>query len=314
MSKKIVIVGSYNVGLFLTGRKIPKVGETLIGDVFHEGGGGKGSNQAIAAALLGADVSFVGRIGTDKYGKDALALYDRMNISTNYITIDDTIHSGISVIFVDADGNNSIMVVPGANDNLSGEDIDNAAELFSGAGFVGFQLENKIDTVLYGIRRAHELGAVTLLDPAPAQKLPDDIYPCIDYIKPNEHEAATLTGINVVDAASAIEAGRWFLAHGVKHAVITLGGNGAVLVDSEGEFVYRAPEMDAPVVDTTGAGDCFSGALLSKMAQGVSVKEAIPFALCAASLSTTRAGVVEALPSIDEANAFYNKKGSALII
>ena len=313
MSKKIVIVGSYNVGLFLTGKKIPKVGETLIGDVFSESGGGKGSNQAIAAAILGADVTFVGRIGTDKYGKDALALYDRMNISSDYITIDDTIHSGISVIFVDADGNNSIMVVPGANDNLSAADIDNAAEVISKADFVGFQLENKLDTILYGIRRAHELGATTLLDPAPAQKLPDDIYPCIDYIKPNEHEATTLTGIPVVDAASAIEAGRWFLAHGVKHAIITLGGNGAVLVDGEGEFIYKAPEMDKPVVDTTGAGDCFSGALLSKMAQGASAKDAIPFALCAASLSTTKAGVVDALPSLEDANDLYNKKGSGLI-
>lgn len=314
MKSKIVVVGSYNVGLFLMGQKIPNVGETLIGDRFYEGGGGKGSNQAVAAALLGADVTFSGRIGSDQYGADALAMYRKFSISTDYIAVDDTIHSGISVIFVDGEGNNSIMVVPGANNNLSKADIDNAAPVMREAAFVGFQLENSLETVLYGMRKAHELGAAVLLDPAPAQPLPDDIYPYIDYIKPNEHEAATLSGIPVTDAASALEAGRWFLKRGVKHAIITLGGNGAVLVDASGETVYAAPALSAPVVDTTGAGDCFSGALLSRLGEGCPVREAIPFALCAASLSTTKAGVIESLPTLEEANALFEAQGAKLIL
>ena len=314
MKRKIVIFGSYNVGLFLSGDRIPGVGETVIGERFTEGGGGKGSNQALAAAVLGADVAFVGRVGDDRYGRDALALYGRLGVSAEHVIVDGTIHSGISVIFIDREGSNSIMVVPGANANLSPADIDREADLIAQAGFVGFQLENALETVLHGLRRAHGAGAVTLLDPAPAQLLPEAIYPCIDIIKPNEHEASILTGIPVTGPGSALEAGRWFRTRGVRSAVVTLGGNGAVLVDDTGEAVYRVPRLDVPVCDTTGAGDCFSGALLCRLAEGVPMREAIPYAMCAASLSTTRPGVVESLPRPEEVRALADAQGPSLMI
>jgi len=214
MKKAITIVGSYNVGLFLKGQRLPEVGETITADQFVEGAGGKGSNQAIAAAMFGADVKFIGRVGVDSYGKYALDLYKKVGISRELVTIDKSIHSGISVILIDKDGRNMISVALGANLKLSKQDIDRAKEVMEKSLLVGFQLENKLDTVFYGIRRAHELGTMTFLDPAPAAKLPDGLYPCIDIIKPNETEAGILTGIEVKDVRSAAAAGRWLLERG----------------------------------------------------------------------------------------------------
>ena len=306
MAKKTVtVVGSYNVGLFLKGQRLPTVGETVIGDKFHEGGGGKGSNQAVAASQLGAQTRFVGRIGTDKYGDDALAMYKRLGINTDMIKIDDGIHSGISVIIIDKDGKNLISVVPGANFNLSNEDIDAAEKAFAESGIVGFQLENKLEVIDYAIRKVHSMGAQTLLDPAPAVKLPEDLFPFIDYIKPNETEAAILSGIQVEDATSAEKAGQWFLDHGVKTAIITLGEQGSVLVTDGKVAHFAPPQVDA--IDTTGAGDVFSGALMTALSQGKTIEDSIVFANHAAALSVTRLGVIEAIPKLEEVLAFIGK-------
>lgn len=292
--KQITVIGSYNVGLFLKGKDIPMPGQTLIGDTFTEGGGGKGSNQAVAAAKLGADAYFVGRIGTDNYGENALKMYEELNISSEYIRKDESIHTGISVIFIDDQGNNSIMVIPGANYHLSNDDIDAAVPAMEKSMIVGFQLENSLDVVGYGIKKAFETGACTLLDPAPAQPLPDELYPYIKILKPNEHEAAILSGIQVTDKESAIKAGEWFVEKGVQTAIITLGDKGAVLVEKDRQLFF--PSMKVEAVDTTGAGDCFSGALMAGLAQGMKMEEAIPFAHKAAAISTTCLGVIEALP------------------
>jgi len=291
----VVVAGSYNVGLFLKGTQIPGIGETCMGETFHEGSGGKGSNQALAAGKLGADTVFVGCIGNDDYGKAALQLYDSLGVSTQYIRVDNTIHSGISVIFIDKDGNNSIMVIPGANYHLSNEDIDNAVPAMKQSCIVGFQLENALDVVCYGIKKAREVGARTLLDPAPARKLPDELYSYINIIKPNEHEAAILSGIPVTDKESAVKAGKWFLDRGVETAVITLGKQGAVLVEKDKTAYFPARQVTA--VDTTGAGDCFSGALMAALADGKTIEDAIEFAHIAASISVTTLGVVESLPT-----------------
>lgn len=299
--KQITVVGSYNVGLFLKGDSIPKVGQTLIGHTFTEGGGGKGSNQALAAGKLGAESYFVGCIGEDSYGKFALKLYKDMGVSSEYIRVDNTIHSGISVIFIDSKGNNSIMVVPGANFHLNEKDIDNAAKIFRKSAIVGFQLENEANIVAYGIKTAKKEGATVLLDPAPARKLPDELYGYIDIIKPNEHEATTLSGIEVTDIKTAEMAGRWFIEKGVKSAIITLGESGAVLVEKERCAFFPARKVDA--VDTTGAGDCFSGALMAALSKGKTIDEAIKFAHIAASISVTKLGVVEALPDLEQVEA-----------
>jgi len=296
--KNITVIGSYNVGLFLKGDRLPSVGETVIGYKFHEGGGGKGSNQAVAASLLGGSTRFIGRIGNDKYGQDALAMYKRLGINSDTIKIDTDIHSGISVILIDKDGHNLISVVPGANFNLSKDDIDAAEKAFAESCIVGFQLENRLEVIDYAIRKAHSLGAKTLLDPAPAVKIPDDLFPCIDYIKPNEIEANILTDIQVKDIAGAVKAGRWLIERGVKTAIITLGEQGAVLVTDGASKHFSPPKVDA--LDSTGAGDIFSGALMTALSKDKSIEDAINFANHAAALSVTRLGVIESIPELTE--------------
>ncbi len=223
----VTIVGSYNVGLFLKGEKLPGPGETQIGQKFYEGGGGKGSNQAIAAAMLGAEVRFIGKIGCDKYGQDALRLYEQKGVSRQSIKIDGSLHTGISVIIIDAKGDNLISVVPGANLLLSKEELDQEAEVIAQSRLVGFQLESDPDVVVHGIKMAHAMGVPTLLDPAPVQSLPDDIYRHLTYIKPNEHEAAALTGIDVVDPDSAVKAAHVLLGKGVGNVIVALGETAA---------------------------------------------------------------------------------------
>jgi len=298
----VTVVGSYNVGLFLKGQRLPTPGETIIGDAFHEGGGGKGSNQAIAASMFGVETRFIGRIGTDKYGSDALAMYKRLGVSTDYIRIDKTIHSGISVILIDKDGNNLISVIPGANFNLSRDDIDKSQEAIKNSSIVGFQLENRLEVVDYAIRKVHSMGVKTLLDPAPAVKLPDDIYPHIDFIKPNETEAHILTGIKVKKPADAEKAGRRLVDKGAGVAIITLGEEGAVVVRNGQSKLFEPPKVNA--VDTTGAGDVFSGGLMASLARGKSLEEAVVFANYAAALSVTKLGVIEAIPSLAEVVKF----------
>ena len=300
----ISIVASYNVGFFLKGQRLPEPGETVIADSFYEGGGGKGSNQALAASVLGATTRLVVRIGKDRYGDDALAMYDHYGISTNFIYRDPTVHSGISVILIDQNGHNMISVAPGANFNLSEEDIDSAAGAFADSCLVGFQLENRVGVVEYGIREVHALGVATFLDPAPATRLPEDLFPCVDYIKPNEHEAGVLTGIPVRGVEDALRAGRWFIEHGVKTAIVTLGELGAVWVSQNTQGHYLPPAVHA--IDTTGAGDTFSGAFMAAFSKGEPLEESIRFANTAAAMSVTRLGVVEAIPQLNEVKAFQS--------
>lgn len=298
---RITVVASYNVGLFLKGERLPGPGETVIADQFYEGGGGKGSNQALAAAVLGAPTRIVVRLGMDKYGDDAWAMYERHEISTDFIIRDPSIHSGISVIIIDRCGHNLISAAPGANYKLCQKDIDRAEPAFLDACLVGFQLENRLEVVEYAIRKVHGMGVKTLLDPAPAAKLREDLYPCIDFIKPNEHEAEILTGLRVESVEEAICAGHWLLRHGVKVAIITLGALGAVWVTEAEEGHLLPPKVDA--IDTTGAGDIFSGAFMAGLAQGKALEDCVRFANAAAALSVTRLGVVDAIPRLHEVTA-----------
>lgn len=301
----VTIVGSYNVGLFLKGKRLPAPGETVIADEFVEGGGGKGSNQAVAAALFGADVRFVGCVGSDKYGEDALAMYTRLGISIEHVRIDPSIHSGISVILIDENGANLISVAPGANLNLSADDIDAAEPILKRSGVVGFQLENDHDTVFHAIRKTHDLGIQVFLDPAPAVKLPEDLYPHIDIVKPNETEAFILTGIEVADPSSAEAAGKWFVNRGVKTALVTLGAGGVVRVNDTGAEHFAAPKVEA--IDSTGAGDIFSGGFLAALASGKTEDEALKWANAAAALSTTKLGVIESIPKVEVVEDFLGR-------
>ena len=303
--KTITIVGAYNIDLSMKGPRLPVLGETVTADQFKQGAGGKGSNQALTAALFGADIKFVARVGSDSYGRYGLDLYKKVGISTEFITVDKTVHSGISFILIDRGGKNMISVALGANLKLSKADIDRARQVIEKSMLAGFQFENDLDTVLYALRMAHEKGVPTFLDPAPARAIPADAYRYIDIIKPNETEASVITGIKVDDVASAESAGRWLVKRGVKTAIVTMGERGAVLVDGKTSRHFPAPPVKA--VDSTGAGDIFSGVFMSAVAAGKAMAEAIEFASAAAALSTTRMGVFESIPSPVEVGSFILK-------
>ena len=297
-SRLVTIVGSYNVGLLFKSQRLPSPGETIIAEQFCEVAGGKGSNQALATAMLGGQVQFVACVGDDRYGDDAFATFERQHINTKYVRRDSTTHTGMGAVLVDQGGRNLISVAPGANYNLSEKDIDAAEGAFEKSLVVGFQLENRIEVVEYAIRKVHSRKVKVLLDPAPAAKLPDDIYPCIDFIKPNEHEAKILTGIVVTDVKSAARAGRWLVDRGVGVALITLGQLGAVSVTADQEEHYAAHQVDA--TDTTGAGDVFSGAFLAAYSRGDTLDQCVRFAGAAAAISVTRLGVLESIPQLGE--------------
>jgi ribokinase len=304
-TKRITIIGSYNVGFFFKGKRMPILGETIIGDEFIESGGGKGSNQAIATAAFGADTNFIGMLGADKYAIDALNMYKKWGISIDRVKIVPGLQTGMSVMIIDDKGNNIISVIPGANCSLLTTDIDQERELIQSSYIVGFQLENKHETIFYGIKSSKEWGTITYLDPAPATALPEELYASIDIIKPNETEATILTGIEVNDVNSAIAAGQWLLNKGVQKVIITLGEKGVVLVTKDEEKYFKAPKVKA--VDTTGAGDIFSGCFLSMLAKGKSLHDAIKKAVFAASLSTIKIGVIGSIPTIEELIEFELK-------
>ena len=309
-STSVTVIGSYNVGLFFRGGHLPAIGETVIGDEFYEGAGGKGSNQALAASRFGAITTFIGRIGLDRYGDDAVATYKAMGVDARRIIVDPTTHTGISVILIDDVGRNMIVVVPGANANLCDSDLDRHVDVLQASRIVGFQLENRLDVVAYGIRLAHGMGVLTFLDPAPAVALALDLYPEIDFIKPNETEAAALTGLPVTTLAEAERAAQWFVDRGVGTAIVTLGERGVTVVSTEGPRHYEAPPVDS--IDTTGAGDTFAGALLAQIGGGATVDDAVQFANHAAALSVTRLGVVSAIPETEEVLAFMHGRRASL--
>jgi ribokinase len=300
--KMITIVGAYNIDLCMKGQRLPALGESVTADRFIQGAGGKGSNQAVTAALFGADITFVARVGSDSYGRFGLDMYKKLGMSTEFVTVDHTAHSGISIILIDKAGKNMISMALGANLNLSTADIDRAGHVIERSMLAGFQFENNLDTVLYGLRMAHDKGVLTFLDPAPAREIPEDTYRYIDIIKPNETEASIITGIKVHDTASAESAARWLVERGVKTVVVTLGEQGAMLV--EGNIARHFPAPSVKAIDSTGAGDIFSGAFMAALASGKNTPEAIEYATAAAALSTTRLGVIDSIPSRKEVDSF----------
>lgn len=306
MGGKIVITGSYNASIFLKGDRIPQIGETCTGTTYFSSAGGKGSNQAIAAVYQGGNVKYVGKLGNDTYAQEARSIYRKLGMDAGCIYQDDRAHTGIAVIFIDDQGNNSIMVVPGANLRLTADEILDAVGMEEEVFMAGFQLENDVQEICTSICRLHGMGIQTLLDPAPAVPLPREVYPSITVIKPNEHEAALLSGIPIRTKEDALRAGEWFLGRGVKAALITLGAGGSVLVTGEDKNWIPAPRVEA--VDSTGAGDIFSGSFMAALGSGKDYLQAARQASCAAALSVTRMGVLEAMPTEQETLELMNKE------
>jgi ribokinase len=295
---KITIIGSSNTDMVIKSGHLPAPGETVLGGDFFMNPGGKGANQAVAAARLGGEVHFVCKVGKDVFGETALQQFKQDGINTQFVTQDPLAPSGIALINVDAKGENCITVASGANNCLSKGDIDAASEIFEAGDFVLTQLETPLETVVYAAKIAAKKGLKVVLNPAPAAELPAELFPHLYAITPNETEAEFLTGIPVNDLLSAEKAANILLHKGVQHVIITLGAEGALYktaYDTE-----HIPVAKVEAKDTTAAGDCFNGALVVGLSEGMSWTEAITFACKAASISVTRLGAQASMPRLEE--------------
>lgn len=290
---KIVVVGSSNTDMVARAPKLPGPGETVLGGAFVMAAGGKGANQAVAAARLGGDVTFIARVGADLFGEQAVQGFEADGIRTDYIVRDPDAPSGVALIGVDeTTGENSIIVAPGANARLSIEDIEAAAGAIREADVLVCQLEVPLDAVHHSLKIASTAGVRTILNPAPAQPLPRDLLSMISILTPNETEAAQLAGVSGGQPALAAKT---LLRAGIETVIVTLGPEGALVVDSHCEIQVPAPAVER-AADTTAAGDCFTGALAVALGEGMPVPNAAEFACRAAAISVTRAGAQPSLP------------------
>ncbi len=300
MRNKIVVVGSSNTDMVVKVPHIPAPGETVMGSDLLTIPGGKGANQAVAAARSGGAVVFITCVSDDTFGINSVENYKKDNIDTSYIKVKPGLHSGVALINVADDGENSIAVAPGANSHLLPEDILNSRGAFEGAVAILAQLEIPLETVITLARLAGEMRIPMILNPAPGANLPADLLKKIEIITPNETEAAILTETREVSDESIPVMARTLYEMGIKTVIITLGSKGVFLFNSE--FQGIIPGYSVKAVDTTAAGDVFNGALSSALSQGKKMKEAIDFAQMAAAISVTRMGAQPSAPDLKEIN------------
>lgn len=298
----ILVVGSSNTDMVIQAEHLPRPGETVIGGTFFMNPGGKGANQAVAIARLGASVSFVCKTGSDIFGHQAQQLFDEEGIDTSYILSDHKNPSGVALITVDEKAENCIVVASGANANLSADDLLLAEDAINKADYVLMQLEIPIDTVAFVAELASKKNKKVILNPAPAQKLPKELFQQLYIITPNETEAELLSGVKITDESSLEEAVKIIAGYGVQHVIITLGAKGA-LIYSDGE-IEKVSAWDVKAVDTTAAGDIFNGALTVALSEGRCIKEAVRFACKASAICVTRKGAQSSAPYRNEVDIF----------
>ena len=304
-SSSIVVAGSLNTDMILNVSRMPRPGETVLGGSFAMVGGGKGANQAIAAARTGGNVSFVGRVGEDGFGQQSLCAFKDAGIGVDHVAIDASIASGVALIFVGPDGENSIGVAEGANGRVSVEQIQEAAPLIQSAHILLVQLEIPLDSVRLAVSLAAEHGVRVILNPAPAASLDEDLLHRVSILTPNELEAETLTEMAVRDPDSAARAAKKLLSRGVETVLLTLGAAGVLLSDGRVEEFFPGHQVSA--VDTTGAGDVFNGALATSLSLGDEMPVAVRFANAAAAMSVTKPGAQSSIPIRSEVDAFLGR-------
>ena len=295
--KKIFVIGSATMDMVVKADKHPLPGETLLGGNFLMNPGGKGANQAVAIARLGGDLTFVAKLGNDIFGKQIIEGFRKENMNTEYVFTDEQHPSGVALIMVNAAGENCIVVAAGSNSNLLMRDIESVPAL-KDAEIILMQLEIPMDTIEAIAKNAKSNHQKLILNPAPAQHLSNELLNGLFLITPNETEAAILTGIEVTNDGSAEKAADLLLNKGVENVIITLGKQGAYYKNKERSFRINAPEVKA--IDTTAAGDTFSGALTVALTEDMDWKKAIEFAVTAASISVTRMGAQASVPYRNE--------------
>jgi ribokinase len=295
---RIIVIGSSNTDMVIKSKKLPAPGETILGGTFLMNPGGKGANQAVAAARLNGKVTFVAKTGNDVFGSEAKNLFDKEHIDTRFLISDDNNPSGVALINVDENGENCIVVASGSNGTLAAYDIHEEVFKTKPEDIFLMQLEIPVGTVEYIAQKAAGKGNRVILNPAPARKLSDDLLSCLFMIIPNETEAEILTGIKVTDAVTAENAARKLFTKGVKNVVITMGGTGSFLfTPSHSKMISVVP---VKAIDTTAAGDVFCGALTVALSEGKTTEEAVIFANKAAGISVTRMGAQASAPYRNE--------------
>ena len=275
---------------------LPLPGETVLGSEFGTFPGGKGANQAIAAVRQGAEVNFIGNVGADSFGKQLLENIIKDGIGTRFIGVDDVLSTGIAVITLDELGENSIVVAPGANYSITPRQIDQANQVFISADLLLSQLEIPLDVVISAARKAKKLGLTFILNPAPAQVLPDELLKMVDILVPNEHECAILSGMPVATLTEIEDASRSILAKGVGCVIVTMGAQGAFLIEPK-QIGIHVSSFEVDVIDTTAAGDSFLGVLAVAVAEGKSYHESVRRACAAGALAATRLGAHPSIPT-----------------
>jgi len=295
----ILVIGSLNADLVVRAQRFPLPGETISGADLQILPGGKGANQAVAAARLGASVSMLGRVGSDNFGSYLLENLESNNVDTRLVQRDDA-STGTATLIVDSNGQNSIVLSAGANGKVSDADVRTAS--FPDFNLLLLQLEIPIETVLSAARRAKESGLRVLLNPAPARPLPEELISLPDFLLPNEIELSLLTNQTVNDIPSAEKASKILLGRGAQTIILTLGANGALIVTKE--MTRHIPPFKVNVVDTTAAGDAFIGGFASALLQNKSLEEAVRYGCACGALATTRFGAQPSLPTREEVEKF----------
>ena len=295
----ISVLGIFVADISFSGPKIPAVGETILGNKYNVGPGGKGCNQAVAIARLGGKVNFISKIGKDAYGKLALETLKKNNINTENIIQDEKLQTGVAGILVDKQsGKNAINVIVGAPNSLKINEMNSQINLIKSSKIFLTQLEIPKDVTLHCLKTAKENGCLTILNPAPASEISKEFYSYIDYFTPNETEAEFYTGIKITNEKEAKQAADKLINLGIKKIIITLGEKGLFYSDGQEEIHLKASSVKA--IDTTGAGDAFNGALAFSLTKGKPIKACLELANKAAGLSTTKLGAGDAMPFIKD--------------
>lgn len=306
MRKKILVVGSLNMDMTLEMKEMPSLGETILGSSLKYAAGGKGANQAYAAGSLGENISMLGCVGDDDFGRAQAASLGSRGVDVSGLKITREKTTGVASIYVDSRGDNSIVVIPGANMECDVAYLQEKEEAIKECDYILLQMEIPYESICYAVNKAHEFGKTVILNPAPApDSIADEVLCKLDYITPNETELLKMVGGTELDVDSMKQYARVLLKKGVKNVLVTLGERGSLLVNDSVEQVYEAKKVRA--VDTTAAGDCFNGAFLVGLAEGMAVGDAIEFANAASAIAVTRKGAQDSIPTREEVDATLGK-------